>query len=320
VLLREIQLGYYPKPKARVEGKAATKLRFGKETFPVLDPKKVGKVNIEQLTVNDPRRMGQYYVSMRRASPRLPNLPKNTTYPELVASMGRFASAFGVSDATMMGLVRARTPKEFNKLAGAAIAGMKPAQAAAFQTQFIPQARALGFLTQAVEPARGGGLVAATSIAGAISTSPEHLMGRGGPDAPLPAEPQGLLGPKQGQYGPITQRGAASALDDVRSAEAERALRTEYGTPKTADDREAFRHERDRQARIVRIFRELRAVAKRGELEGLAGADAEALRRVADKFKAWSNARVTGLRPAALEKAAAQLTSALFAWLKRYYG
>jgi hypothetical protein len=233
--------------------------------------------------------------------------------------MQRFGSGLGVPEATMMGLVRARTPDEFNALAGAAMAGMNPAKAAEFQAQFIPHARALGLLTQAVEPARGGGLAAATSIAGAISTAPVDLMGRGGPDARLPEGPRGLLGPQEGRLGPITQQGAASRLDAERPEQAERAARTVYDTPKTPAEAEAFRHERDRQARIVRIFRELRAVAKRGALEGMAGAEAAVLRVVGDKFKAWTNARVTGSGPK-LEEAGNQLVAALIAWLERYYG
>jgi hypothetical protein len=186
------------------------------------------------------------------------------------------------------------------------MAGKTPAQVALFQTQFTPLARNVGLLTQGLEPARGPGLVAATSIAGSVSTSPRQLMGY------------------SGEFAPISQPGSAGTLATERRAAAATAAGTPLAAPRTPSERQAAKEQAelrgDRRARIAQIFLRLRRIASRGELEGLAGADADVLRRVADKFQAWSNARFKGRSPDALEKASTEFTAALMAWMERYYG
>ena len=47
-------------------------------------------------------------------------------YPPIIRSLERFGPALGMSQAQTMGLVRARTPAEFNALAATAMGGMTP--------------------------------------------------------------------------------------------------------------------------------------------------------------------------------------------------
>jgi hypothetical protein len=270
LLLRDIQAGVVPAPGLPLRGQGYGQLRFGPEN----------------LTVSNVRSTAEMRVPIRGGG----------AYPDIVRTIEREGRALGLSQAQVAGLIRARTPAEFSALSQTAVAGMSAQQAGHFQTRFSPMMRNVGLLTQALEPARGPGLMAATSLAGAVSTSPRQLMGWGG------------------QFAPISPVGAAGTLAAEREAAA--------GTPRTmrlgkAEEQRQLRG--TRRARIAQIFLRLRRLARRGELHGLAGADADILRNVAQKFDTWMNARFNVLGPDALEKAEAELTGALIAWMERFY-
>jgi hypothetical protein len=297
VLFRDIRAGRFPNLSA------GTRINFGTERHPALAPGATGGF-VERVWVRDPGRMAMYWVTLRRGGGEgLPSFPPSTEYPELVNSLERFGAALGLpgetAHATMLGLIRARTRAEFDERAAIAMAGMNPVQAQRFLTEFSPHARGLGLLAHALEPARGPGLAAATSIAGAISSSPAELMAY------------------EGRLALMSQKESTSTIDARRRA-AEGIAETRPPTAK--QQRERTRLEGDRRARIAHIFAQLRVVTRNGTLAGLAGAEAEVLSHVAEKFKAWTKARIRRNAPEALIAAATELVAAVVAWMKRYYG
>jgi Domain of unknown function (DUF4157) len=214
-------------------------------------------------------------------------LGSNSDYPALVSAIEEAGRTHGLSQAQMAGLIRARTPEEFGALSRAAIAGMSASQA----RRTSGMLRNVGFLTQALEPARGPGLMAATSLASTVTTSPRQYMG------------------SHGQFAPITPEGAASTLAAERTGR--------HLAPAEAEKHRALRA--TRRSRIAQIFLHLRYLVQRGELQGLKGDEAAALRNVAQSFDRWTKARLNVLRPAALEKAVERLTVDLVAWMERFY-
>ena len=236
-------------------------------------------------------------------------------YVHIARAVQNAAIAAGVSETALLGAIRAPSPAASRAVLAALAAGRTPAQQAAL-TRFVGTAAGLGFLTQAVEPTRAPGMLAATGIGQHVAGSATSALG---PDA---------------IFGPMTPQGAASAA----SAE-QRLFRTAGLDPAghdsvvqhdlpgfqaralSAKDRKKISKAIDkRRARITMMFTRLRRVVARGEIQALAGSEAAAMRRIAQAFDAWLTRRLKPADPDQLAEAAAALEAEITAWMRSFYG
>jgi len=75
-----------------------------------------------------------------------------------------------------------------------------------------------------------------------------------------------------------------------------------------------------RRARGVRVFRELARSARQGRIRTLPGEEGRALRALAEAFRAWLRAHVSGRDARALDAARAELALELIAFMNSFEG
>ena len=222
-------------------------------------------------------------------------------YTDILAGVRKLGRTTGVGEARIMDVIRAPSPAEQTVRLNALAAGLSEPDRSKLLNQFRPMAREAGFLTQALEPARAPGQFLAAGVAHHASASPQRLLG-------------GVLTP----LGPTGASGTAAA---------ERRLLAAGGSPlpRTATPARPLkeRHEQlvgVRRQRISEIFLTLRDAVRSGEIETLAGSQAEAMRRISRAFDKWAEQHLTAQDPAALAKAEAGLRVALSAWMRSFHG
>jgi hypothetical protein len=222
-------------------------------------------------------------------------------YTDILAGVKTLARTTGVGEARLMDVIRAPSPAEQTVRLNALAAGLVEPDRSELLNRLRPMVREAGFLTQALEGARAPGQFLAAGIAHHASASPSKLLG--------------------GVLTPLGPRGASG------TAAAERRLLAAGGSPlpPTATPAKPLTERqqqlvRVRHQRISEIFLTLRNAVRSGEIETLAGSQAEAMRRISRAFEKWAEQRLMTQDPAALAKAEVGLRVALSAWMRSFHG